>query len=89
MTTTNTINTISKDSDPQPLLDRFFQAFASVTLINFLIAQVLLFSYGSKVCHDESFITELLTRDIKVFVSGAFVVQLSLLAIRLFMGVSY
>ena len=78
----------SKYSD-QPLLDRFFKLFATFTLIEFVIYQVLLANYGSMICRDTSFVPESYTKDVKVFILGAFAVHLSLLLIRLLTGVNY
>jgi hypothetical protein len=74
---------------PQPLLNGFFfHAFASATFTEFIFSQVLLFRYGSTFCHDTSYVREGFTKEVNIFISGAFILHLILNTIRIMTGVS-
>ena len=79
----------SRNSDNRTLLHRFCNIFSTVTLLEFFVCEVILFSFGSTICNDTNFVKEDITKSVNIFVAGSFSVQLSLYLIRVLTGVSY
>lgn len=77
--------TVSKQS----LLSRHFVLFNVITTVEFIMMELVLHKFGSKVCYDTTYIRELWTRDINLLVTGSFVLYSILQIFRLVTGVSY
>ena len=83
------MNLVSRYDHDRTLLHRFCNIFATLTLIEFVLCEILLFSFGSTVCNDLNFVREDFTKNVTIFLVGSFSVQLSLYLIRVLTGVSY
>ena len=75
------------DSNINSLLSKHFVLFVGITLSEFLISQILLFTYGKTVCHAD-YVREPWTRDINLLVCGAFILKFVLQSFRIWSGIS-
>ena len=86
---TDTVKTVTDFMDPHCLLSKYFAIGIWVTVLEYIILEILLFSYGPSICHDESYVRESWTRDVNMFVSGAFTLDVLLHILRIMAGVVY
>ena len=82
------VKTLSDYIDPYCLLSRYSLLFIVFTVVEFFVLEILLQIFGEQVCNDK-YVRESWTRDVNMFVAGAFALDAVLHIFRSLTGITF